>query len=456
MKRKWIIIAIMICMAAGVLFVPEREEAVHKVAHQHMIWPAESEKTQGFDENGVLTSHLPIVIIKTYGKEIPGSTPSERGKVTCKLKVINNDNGVNRSDDEPELKHKIAISIRGNSSRRFPKKQYGFKFVDESGSGEAVELLGMPKDTTWVLNGSYIDHSLIRNYMLYNISAEIMDYAPRCRLCEVMMEDEDGVRTYEGVYTLIEKVKVGENRLALDEYDSSYEETPFMLQMNSHIDTYKINHLKPDDISTYAYDLEYPDIYDLTKDSLDYIENEILEVEKAFYDADFTNDWSKVEEKIDIDTFVDYYLINEFFQNYDAGMRSTYSYKNLGGKFSIGPVWDFDGTFNNFSHKDLSVSYLGLKQTFYFYYLSQDPHFVEKCNIRYKELRDTVFSEKYLLDYIDDTSAYLGNAVSRNNDRWYGGHNTQYYDELEEMKEFVKKRGAWMDEYFQYASKVVN
>ena len=51
---------------------------------------------------------------------------------------------------------------------------------------------------------------------------------------------------------------------------------------------------------------------------------------------------------IDVDSFVDYFLLNEFFGNYDAGNHSTYMYKESGGKLHIGPVWDFDQAMNNY------------------------------------------------------------------------------------------------------------
>ena len=37
----------------------------------------------------------------------------------------------------------------------------------------------------WVLHGPFLDKTLIRNYMWYNIAGEIMDYAPNVRFCEV-------------------------------------------------------------------------------------------------------------------------------------------------------------------------------------------------------------------------------------------------------------------------------
>ena len=150
-----------------------------------------------------------------------------------------------------------------------------------------------------------------------------------------------------------------------------------------------------------------------------------------------------------MDSFVDYYIINEFFQNYDAGTRSTYLYKNLGGKFSIGPVWDFDAAFNNYTGMNFTPDLIETGATFYYFYLTHNPEFVKRCCERYKELRKTVLSEEYLLKYIDESSMYLGSAAIRNCDRWYDGDYSLYYGDIEKMKTFVIERGKWMDEHFK-------
>ena len=50
--------------------------------------------------------------------------------------------------------------------------------------------------------------------------------------------------------------------------------------------------------------------------------------------------------------------------------------------------------------------------------LMKDEKFVEKIIERYRELREGVLSEEYLMDFIDDTEAYLGDAVDRNYSVW--------------------------------------
>ena len=354
MRRKWLMLGVVLTLCVIVALLPLYPKVDTSVVHQHQSYPAENKEITGFDENGVLTSHLPLIVLKAGGNVIPGADRPTDQELYCEFAVIDNNNHLNRSDDAPTQTGRMAINVRGNSSRYFPKKQYAIRTVDDAGIPQETAFFGMPAETTWVLNGSYIDYSQIRNYMMYNISSEIMDYAPQCRLCEVFLTNADGELEYQGLYTMIEKPKVSKERLDLTPYNPKYTETSFVVQMNRRIDDARIDHLKPDDVDVYSANLEYPDVEKITDSSLQYIQKEILQFEKTLYDAEYSDNWEKVNQRTDLDSFVDYYIINEFFQNYDAGIRSTYLYKNLGGKFSIGPVWDFDGAFNNFTGMEIS------------------------------------------------------------------------------------------------------
>ena len=123
--------------------------------HQHEVWPSASEEMESLDIYGKLTTHLPLIILKTQGQEIPGAQGRTEEDLYCEYAIIDNPGGVNHSDDPPSQSGWMAISIRGNSSRNFPKKQYAVKLVNPAGETAKQSLLGMPAESTWVLNGSY-------------------------------------------------------------------------------------------------------------------------------------------------------------------------------------------------------------------------------------------------------------------------------------------------------------
>lgn len=180
MSKKIIVLGTaLLLLLAGLFFPHSAPERPAPVVHQHLSWPKESAETSGFGADGVLTSHLPLVILHADGNVIPGLDPSDRRRLTCPYSVIWHEDGVNRSTDAPTLEGLVELNIRGNSSREFPKKQYGLHLVDGQGNNASAALLGMPEGSAWVLNGSYIDPSMLRNYMMYNICGQFMGYAPR-------------------------------------------------------------------------------------------------------------------------------------------------------------------------------------------------------------------------------------------------------------------------------------
>jgi hypothetical protein len=161
---------------------------------------------------------------------------------------------------------------------------------------------------------------------------------------------------------------------------------------------------------------------------------------------------------IDIDSFIDYFLINEFTLNYDAGWLSTYIYKDIDGKFKM-CIWDFNSACDNYQDTYLKPNSLQFQYNVWYVMLMKDEKFTEKIIDRYYELRKTYLSEDYLNTYIDKTTEYLGDAVQRNFEKW-GYSFEEGYDLLypsdrnprsyEEAKTLLKSviiyRGNWLDE----------
>ncbi|MDB4089429.1 CotH kinase family protein, partial [Flavobacteriales bacterium] len=55
------------------------------------------------------------------------------------------------------------IKQRGGSSIGYAKKSYTVKFDD------SLSLLGLPANKTWIFNASYLEKSLIRNNLSYDL-----------------------------------------------------------------------------------------------------------------------------------------------------------------------------------------------------------------------------------------------------------------------------------------------
>ena len=70
----------------------------------------------------------------------------------------------------PNSIYRATIKYRGASSySKFDKKQYRIKFYkNEKDSAKEVSLAGMGANSEWVLNGPYLDKTLIRNKLVYD------------------------------------------------------------------------------------------------------------------------------------------------------------------------------------------------------------------------------------------------------------------------------------------------
>lgn len=414
-------------------------------------------------------SHLPLVIIDTGGLPPRARTVWDEEQqeripttvdpyVTGSINIVDNLATLNHLSDKPDFSSRIKIRLRGNSSLNYDKKQYLFKTVNSKGEEVDRNVLGMEDDSEWVLNISEIDKSLLRNYTCLNVAGEIMPFTPDVRFCEVLFSEE-GTRTYQGVYLLMENVKQGKNRVNLGSYDPRDRVVSYLLRRDRYdpaaitLDTVGAAKEVPGKI-----EIKYPGD-DISKEHIQNIEDEINTFETALY-ADNPQDFFKYRAYIDQQSFIDYFLINEFFGNYDAGYNSTYIYKQKGGSISMGPVWDFDQSMGNSTHSIPKVDSTAMHSAPWFNQLLRDEGFTEALIKRYRELRLGALNEKHVLSYLDEATGYLDSAIERDWTRWgheyrepmfgssTGAGNARVVsqaDELKRMKSFLISHGRWLD-----------
>lgn len=397
-------------------------------------------------------SHLPIININLNNQTIP-TKYEENNYIISDVEIY--DNGINTLGSNKE-NYKARLRYRGRSSLGFDKKGYSLKFINDKDEKKNIKFLGMPKDSDWVLHGPFIDKTLIRNYMWYNISQEIMIDAPKVRLFELYLDYE-----YQGVYVAIEAVTRGDNsRVKMDKINKDSIATSYLLQLDNYefnpvTDlpsfskyTYKIN----DSAHPLSLTIKYPEETNLTESVKKYILDDFSKFEKMLYSFDY----KEYGNYIDVDSFIDYFIINEFTQNYDAGYLSTYIYKDIFGKYKM-YVWDFNSANNNYKNDLLEKQEFVFDKVLWFEMLLKDKDFTEAIIKRYKQLRKSYLSDEYLYNYIDEVVTYLGPAVKRNFNLWgytldenYSEFETNFmpnsYEEaIKQLKDSIHKRGEWMD-----------
>ncbi len=111
---------------------------------------------------------------------------------------------------------------------------YSIDLIANDGTDNHKEFMGMDAHSEWALHGPFLDKSLIRTYMWYNIAGEIMEYSPNVRFCELMINGE-----YMGVYVAIEKITAGEDgvRLNLTKNAKDKEFFGYMIKLDSPSET---------------------------------------------------------------------------------------------------------------------------------------------------------------------------------------------------------------------------
>jgi CotH kinase protein len=233
----------------------------------------------------------------------------------------------------------IGVELRGFTSQQDdPKKSLAVETRKASGDNDNVSLLGMPADDDWALIAAYRDESLLRNLVAYSTSRWVGQYAARTRLVEVFVND-----LYEGVYLLVEDLKLHDDRLAVDDSDIS---GGYLLEMISMRRTQGEKFFTtPVQDEPILY--KDPKARDISYGRASWIRRYVGRCEKRLYGDRFRERRRGYRRCLDVDAAVDYLLLNELFRNADTFRNSTYMYKSAGEKLVLGPLWDFDHAIGN-------------------------------------------------------------------------------------------------------------
>lgn len=460
MKYKWLCVltAAVVLAAAYAAFGVEPERNRY---HQHLE-AAEKAPCTSHDDS-VFCTHLPLMEITTDGPVpepyVYGRNASAAGgaqgfyrrpnneMVAASVRYFDSGTENNHLTDQPEVEARAMIRVRGASSRSYDKKNYLLKFKEEDMSaGLAVSLSGMTADDSWALHGPFLDKSLIRNYVCYNLAGEIMDYAPNVRFLELFLNGE-----YMGLYLLVEKISFNVNgRIDITKTDPDQTATAYIIQSDRGASDPRFS---LESFGSYSYltrpkagtpqgrmEVIYPG-KTLTEAQRGYIEADLSRFEKTLFSFDYNSADKGYRQYIDSLSFIDFFLINEFTLNYDAPGLSTYLYKDIGGRLKM-CVWDFNSAFDYYEYSEVSPETFRIQNSMWFKYLFKDEDFVNKVVARYTQLRRTFFNEAYLFQYIDETAAYLGPAIERNFEKWGYSFNSTYngvnYDYLEPASRNVR------------------
>ncbi len=491
MRSKVIVILTAVCLVAvgvaAALLSGGEEEYVryhqHREAQRLSDLSAEDQAAASSTDIDAETfaSHLPVVSIDTRGQKVPGErifmssdaddylyeqryTTAEDGMRTIAVDfdLFDHDGAANRLSDDPSVETQAEIRYRGHSSRLFDKKSYSVTFTEaDRTTNRNLDVLGMGADEDWILNGPFLDKTQVRNYLTMNVVGQFMPYVPDVRFCELFVNGE-----YQGIYLLMETVKVGENRVELTSSDRRTAATSYLVQRDwgQAGDPGNVSDLLD---ATYVtsdtrLNISYPSTMELTSDQRDWIVSDLNGIEKSLYSYDYDTADYGYWNTLDVRSFVDYAIVNELALNIDAGSYSTYFYRDVRGKLSIGPIWDFNNAYDNYSEASTIDSGFVMSEKPFYFMLLKDEHFVDQVISRYRELRSSYLSEDSLTAYVDEVVDYLGPAIDRNFEVWGYSFDPSavsvdnklnpddrnpgdHEDAVRQLKSAIRERGHWLD-----------
>ena len=376
--------------------------------------------------------NIPVIEIDTGGKGIYDKENYVKGTITIK-------DPEKLYSDVEEFSAPMGIRGRGNSTWSFPKKPWKVK-LDSKAS-----IFGMGADKEWCLLANYSDRTLMRNILAMKLS-EICGFAwtPHMYSVHVYLNNE-----YQGVYTFCEHKKVSKDRVDID-VDAG--------------DVYLEIEQQQDETTCWWTGMGVPMMFsdpeEPSAELLAEIKEWFSDFEKSLYSSDLADPKKGYAAYIDVDSFIDYYIVQELAKNTDGNLRkSSFITKKKGGKLVMHHLWDFDLTFGNsggllhdpegFFIKDFNPNWQVGDN--WFNRMMKDPAFVERLQARWNELYPQLQS---MVDFIDDQALALDKAQKENFKVWSIWESVDWVDcpslgsyekEVAFLKEFYSKRVEWMN-----------
>lgn len=406
------------------------------------------------------SSNLPIFIINTNGETIP-----DEPRIEADMSVIWDQAGGRNHINAANFNYhgRISIEIRGSYSKTFPKKQYALTTLTDSSTDNEVSLLGLPPDEDWILYAPYSDKTLIRNALIYRLGQEFGRYTTRTRFCELILNG-----AYEGVYVLTERIKRGTDRVAiakLKETDNFGDDVTggYIVKLDKGTGEPGGSGWDLPDPGTKKMYTHYPKPDNITAEQREYITTYTSEVHTHITGSDAPLSDSLLQQRLDFDSFVDYYIVSEFTKNVDGYRWSIFLHKDKdsnGGRLTMGPIWDFNIAFGNIDYGNAEKiegfldEYPGLEINWWRYFI-RDTLFTAKLKCRWESLRQHTFSWAHIESVIDSFVTELDEAQQRNFQRWdilgtelwpnyFVGETWE--EEIDYLKSWIQERIVWLDD----------
>ena len=371
---------------------------------------------------------MPVIWIVTENYQ---GIYSKEDYVNCTVSILN-------TDEEFCLDEVTAgIRGRGNTTWGFDKKPYRIKFDSKQ------SLFGSSyKQKSWTLIANYQDLSLSRNAIAYELGEKFdgIEFSSMHQFVEVYLNGE-----YRGVYLLCDQIQTGSGRVDVDEELYEDGDTGYLIELDGRAPSEGVLNIDYFTINNRHYAIKTPDTEDDEYNPEIYV-SYIKTYFEDCLDAIKNGTWEEVCELIDVNSFVDTYIIQELLSNVDFGFSSSYFYKDRGGKLFSGPLWDFDiaGGNHNFAvdgaDKEWDPTlYLYATNHEWFGLLCEHQEFVDLIVERLDNNADKILETISYLSPINEDGYYktYEKSLERNFVKWTFDENNSKIWNLNEMLDSI-------------------
>lgn len=335
----------------------------------------------------------------------------------------------------------MSIKGRGNYSWSFFQKPYSLKL------DEKADFLGMGAAKKWVLVTVSSDRTMMRNYMTQKFAKELgLPGSCDNEYVDVVLNG-----SYLGTYVLTEKIEIDEHRIDVPKDQGILFEIEMVYRHSCENCVVLYENKKSPDNSVH---LELRYYKDEDMDSWTRSERDLrLKKLQTYFDqiarAMQRDDYDTLQKVLDIDSFVNWYLLNEITRNYDSAfVTSCYCFIDENNILHMGPCWDYDTCYGSQSAESQGQH---IQDAPWFGWLfSYCPEFVEAVEVRWTELRDNGAIDKFLSD-IDVTRETIALSERMEHTLYPISEVRNYnsYDEaIQYLKDWLDARLKWMDQQF--------
>ncbi len=296
----------------------------------------------------------------------------------------------------------------------------------------AYSVLDDPMNTTWELLSNAKDATMLHTQTGFHLGKiSNLHFTPHFHFADLMLNER-----YFGTYLLGESIDYTNNRTGV-------ESNGFIVKIDaSNGRTY----FKTDNLEQ-PVTIVSPTVFSGDED-YQFISNYVRSAESALFGSNFTDATEGWQRYLDMDSFVDWYLINEIAKNLDGDFGAE-CYMNMkrDGKLRMGPLWKME---RSFGYGDSSTSDFVIKNVKWYNRLFRDPAFVAKVKERFTYFYN---HKNDILKEIDADVSYLRNAIPENNNKWevFSGSSAddvrkKYQKEVTTMKSWIEKRMDWLND----------